>query len=196
MLTDPLNIAYLVLFTSIVVIRKIYTSRQGKPCISKPSRLEILILFFLGIAMLGPLVYLFTDLVQFANYKSPFWIRSLGLLFFISACWMLWRSHVDLGKSWTFTMHTRNAHQLVKTGVYRHIRHPMYAAHFLWALAQVIMIPNWIIGPSLIIFILLLYWYRIEKEEHLLLEKFGDEYREYQKATGRLFPKIINSFSG
>jgi len=42
----------------------------------------------------------------------------------------------------------RKEHRLVTAGVYRHIRHPMYAAIFLWCLAQGLLLPNWLAGWS------------------------------------------------
>lgn len=54
---------------------------------------------------------------------------------FAVALWLLWRSHADLGRSWMGTLAIKEKHALVTQGVYRHIRHPMYAAHWLWGIA-------------------------------------------------------------
>jgi len=59
----------------------------------------------------------------------------VGAVTFAVALWLLWRSHADLGRSWMGTLAIKEKHALVTQGVYRHIRHPMYAAHWLWGIA-------------------------------------------------------------
>ena len=59
----------------------------------------------------------------------------MGAFLFAVAIWLLWRSHVELGRNWTPTPGIRDDHQLVMSGVFGYIRHPMYAAHILWGIA-------------------------------------------------------------
>ena len=65
----------------------------------------------------------------------------------------------------------------------------MYLSFMFWALGQALLIQNWIAGPLGIVAFFLIYLFRVDREEQQLIEKFGDEYREYQQKTGRLFPK-------
>src|SRR2546430_6060986 len=51
------------------------------------------------------------------------------------------------------------------TGVYRHVRHPMYAAFFLWAIAQALLLPNWIAGPAGLVGFGTLFGLRVRREE-------------------------------
>jgi len=74
-------------------------------------------------------------------------------------------------------------------GVYRKIRHPMYTAHFLWSIAQILLLQNWIAGWGFLVSFLPLYWVRIKEEEQMMWDEFGDSYRSYMRKTGRLFPK-------
>ena len=60
--------------------------------------------------------------------------------------WLFWRSHADLGKNWSVSLEVRQGHQLIKHGVYRSIRHPMYASIWLWCLAQGLLLENWLAG--------------------------------------------------
>ena len=192
MLEDKFNLIYLALLIVISIIRKIYTRKFGGEKI-KPGRgnvAEIIILSFIGLGMLAPLVFIFTSWLNFANYYLPQLVRWIGTIFFISACWFLWRSHADLGKGFTFLLEIKNKQVLVKEGVYKYIRHPIYAAHLVWALAQLLLIPNWIAGPSFLLFSIPLYFYRIPKEETMMIRQFGEEYKRYMKKTGRIFPKF------
>jgi len=104
--------------------------------------------------------------------------------------WLLWRAHVDLGRNWSPSPEILETHSLVTEGVYRRIRHPMYAAHMLWGVAQALLLGNWIAGPALIATFVPLYLFRAPREEQMLADHFGGAYREHMKRTGRLVPRF------
>jgi len=52
------------------------------------------------------------------------------------------RTHKDLGRNWSVTLEVREQHALVTNGVYSRVRHPMYSAFWLWALAQALLLPK------------------------------------------------------
>lgn len=137
-----------------------------------------------------PVVYVFTPWLDFANYKIPVWMGWIGVFLFLMAIILLWRSHVDLGNYWSPSLQIQENHNLIKTGSYKYVRHPMYAAHWLWAIAQILLLHNWIAGCSMIITFLPGYLYRVKHEEQMMIDIFGDEYREYMNQTGRLIPKL------
>ena len=114
----------------------------------------------------------------------------VGALVFAAGVWLLWRSHAELGRNFSPTLQVVEDHALVTDGVFRRIRHPMYSAHLLWAIAQVMLLQNWIVGPAFLVLQIPLYLRRIPAEERMMLEQFGDEYREYMERTGRLFPRF------
>jgi protein-S-isoprenylcysteine O-methyltransferase Ste14 len=64
----------------------------------------------------------------------------------------------------------------------------MYTAFWLWALAQAVLLPNWMAGFSGIAGFGTLYLFRVGREEKMLLETFGDEYRGYMSRTRRIIP--------
>jgi protein-S-isoprenylcysteine O-methyltransferase Ste14 len=80
---------------------------------------------------------------------------------------------------------------LVTSGPYRLIRHPIYMAFLLILGATLLISANWFIGLAWIGMTVLEITSRIGFEETLMLEYFGDQYRQYMKSTGRLFPKFI-----
>lgn len=79
-------------------------------------------------------------------------------------------------------------HKLVTEGVYAHIRHPIYVAVWLTGLAQLLMLANWIAGPACLILYLPVYLVRVPREEGMMRDHFGDEYRAYAERTGAIFP--------
>ena len=139
-----------------------------------------------------PVIYYASAWLDFADYALPplFNIIAavLGIIVFAAAIWCLWKSHKDLGDNFAPELKVKNEHNLVTYGIYKYIRHPMYTSHLLWAIAQFLILRNWIAGPSFILTSIPLLVYRIPREEKMMMEKFGKEYEEYRKKTGRLVP--------
>lgn len=128
-----------------------------------------------------------------ASLDRPFipalaWLAVVPL---VAALWLFRRSHVDLGKNWSVTLKIREQHALVKDGVYRHIRHPMYASFFLLGVSQFLLLPNWLAGTSGLVGVGILFGFRQSREEQMMLDVFGDEYRSYMATTKRIIPWII-----
>lgn len=140
-----------------------------------------------------PLLYLFTPWLAFAEYELPMFVRWSGAAVMAASLWLFWRSHVDLGQNWSVSLEIRENHELVTTGVYRRVRHPMYASIWLWAIAQGMLLPNWLAGWSVVPVFAAMYFIRTPREERLMLNVFGDEYRRYSRQTGRLFPRMTNA---
>ena len=82
------------------------------------------------------------------------------------------------------------SHALVTNGVYRHIRHPMYAAHLLWGIGQALLIQNWVAGLGGLVVFIPLDLLRAPPEERMMLEQFGEEYRSYMERTGGIIPRL------
>ncbi len=191
---NTFEIIFLAGFITGSVIRKIYTAgrSRGVKTEKKCSNvLDIILVGTAGVGMAVPLLYLFTSYLSFANYVLPTWSGLVGTVVFVGAIFMLWRSHVDLGRNWSATLRIKGQHSLVTSGVYRHIRHPMYTAHLLWAIAQGLLLSNWIAGWAFLVLSIPLYLMRIPKEEQMMLEHFGEQYRAYMRRTGRLIPRIL-----
>jgi len=104
---------------------------------------------------------------------------------------LFYRSHADLGRNWSISLQIRNEHRLVTTGIYRLIRHPMYSSFFLFAVAQLMLLPNWFAGATGLVGVGMLYAFRIRQEERMMIERFGAEYRDYMAHTARLIPWLV-----
>jgi protein-S-isoprenylcysteine O-methyltransferase Ste14 len=103
---------------------------------------------------------------------------------------MFYLSHRELGRNWSISLDLRETHKLVTDGVYARVRHPMYTAFWLWALAQALLLPNWVAGLSGLVGFGTLYAFRVGREEKLMLDAFGNEYRAYMARTARLVPRL------
>ena len=83
---------------------------------------------------------------------------------------------------------------LVTNGQYRWVRYHMYTALFIFFIAGSLILANWLFILLILVVIVGLYT-RIGKEEIIMIEKFGDEYSDYMKHTGRFLPHLIRSNS-
>lgn len=180
--------AFIVALILIIIIR--YPYRSAAKQIIPQDRQEQLLLLLVGIGMmLLPLVYIFTDRLAFANYTVPIWVMGMGIVVDAAGLWLFWRSHTDLGRNWSSTLEIHEEHTLVTQGVYQRIRHPMYAASWLIMLGQALLLSNWIAGLGGLVSFGLMYFLRVPREERMMLEAFGEQYRQYMSRTGRIIPK-------
>ena len=144
-----------------------------------------------GIAILLPFLHMFSPWLRFADYHLPVWAGIIGIVIFAFSLWLLWRSHADLGRNWSITLEIQQKHSLVTHGVFSYIRHPMYAAHLLWGIAQGLLIQDWIAGLAALALLVPLCFLRVPREERMMLEQFGEEYQHYITRTGRIIPRFF-----
>jgi protein-S-isoprenylcysteine O-methyltransferase Ste14 len=157
------------------------------------SERPLLGLMFVGMFFI-PLVYTFTSQLDGADYRLPREAREsaggVGIIILAMAVWLFWRSHADLGRNWSPSLELREGHELVTEGVYRLVRHPMYASMWLWGVAQALLLQNWIAGWVSLVMFMPLYLLRVPREERMMLDEFGEEYRAYMDRTGRVIPRL------
>ncbi len=185
----------LVYFIELVLISQIRRAgmrrtRRLSKSVDHSSFLEYLLTILSGISNLIPLIYVLTSWLDFANFDLPSWIGWLGTIVFAGSGALIWKTHSDLGRSWTPSLTFRDGHYLITDGIYGYIRHPMYSAHLLWGIAQMLMLHNWIAGFAYLAIIIPRTLVFVLKEERIMFEKFGDEYRRYMEKTGGLFPRL------
>ncbi len=153
---------------------------------------ERLYLFFIFVGFqLLPLIYVFSTWFSFFDYDLPKWTGYPAILLYSFGVWLFFRAHADLGKYWSPGLEIKEGHQLIRTGVFKWVRHPMYAAFVAIAVAQIFMLQNWIIGPAFLISAIPFYLHRVKREEKMLINKFGSEYLDYIHSTGEVFPKPV-----
>lgn len=121
----------------------------------------------------------------------PLWVRWTGVVIALLGFILLQWSQNTLGKNWSDTPRMMKEQSLITRGPYQFIRHPIYTAFLLILGSTLLISANWFIGFSWIGMTILEVASRIDFEENLMLEYFGDEYRAYMKRTGRLLPLVF-----
>ena len=187
------NLVFLIGMIVYVSIRGVFggrTKRNEKVVSRADTRDRALVaVVFLGSIIL-PALYLFTPWLGFADYRLPAFIPGCGAVVMVIALWLFWRAHADLGLNWSITLEMRKDHELIVHGLYRRIRHPMYAAIFLFAVAQALLLQNWLAGWAGFVTFAILYLVRTPREEKMMCEFFGESYRNYMQRSGRLWPRL------
>jgi protein-S-isoprenylcysteine O-methyltransferase Ste14 len=175
------------------VIRLPHQRRARKTAIATSARsMREMILLTCSLTGLGiiPFAYVATGVPRWAERPFVPLLAWLGALVFLAALWLFHRVHRQLGRNWSDSLEVRDRHTLVTSGLYSRVRHPMYSAFFLWAVAQALLLPNWIAGLSGVAGFGLLFLFRVGREERLMIETFGEEYRAYMKRTKRIVPWV------
>jgi len=122
------------------------------------------------------------------HFSLPFWARWAAFAVGLAGLGFWTWTHLALGTLWSPQLQLRANHRLVTSGPYRRIRHPMYTAILIWVASLGLVMANWI--PILFAALAAVFLVaRVPQEEQMMLEQFGDEYREYMRRTGRFLPK-------
>jgi len=165
-------------------------SKTEKSEEKKPTRERVMV-FLNFIGMVGiPIVYVVTPGLDMFILPLPEVIKWLGIVLNIFGLVFLIWIHRVLGQHWSMMLKLGEEHKLVTTGPYSRIRHPMYTFFYILVISNALISLNAMVGICGIILWSCLYVMRIEDEEKMLIEGFGDEYREYIERTGRLWPKL------
>lgn len=142
----------------------------------------LLILTFLSMVAV-PFIDVLVPWFEFADLPFLDELAVLGVVVGIVAIGLFLRAQFDL---------RRHISRLIPIdcGIYHYIRHPSYTAMFLWALAQVLLLQNWLAGPAAALTFAAVYFLRVPLDEQAQLERFGHRYLEYMNRTGSLWPRL------
>ena len=150
-----------------------------------------LLIALVGVGQIAlPLLFVWTRALDVADRAQPSACVPLGIVAMAAGLWLFWRSHVDLGDNWSVTLEIDAKHRLVTRGVYRLVRHPMYTSFFVLGTGQALLLANWIAGFAGLASVALLVLVRVPGEERMMIEQFGDDYRDYMRRTGGVLPRL------
>lgn len=185
------SLVFVAFLAAYLSIRGVFTHRARRDkAVSRVDATDRGLVALVGIGQIVlPLLFVWTPRLAFADHAQPDACTVLGVGAMASGLWLFWRSHVDLGQSWSVTLELNADHRLVTRGVYRFVRHPMYSSFFVLGVGQALLLANWIAGLSALVSIALLVIVRVPNEERMMIGQFGDEYRDYMRNTGGVVPR-------
>ncbi len=124
--------------------RKAKRARIGRDEMKRDERIRLAI-SLTGLGVL-PFCYVAFGFPRFADYPQILALTALGYVVAAAALAMFYLTHKALGRNWSVSLQLKEDHKLITQGVYARIRHPMYTAFWLWAIAQALLLPNWVAG--------------------------------------------------
>ena len=180
----------------LTMVVRLYYMRKGSESgqtISRTREERLTMPLLSSFALLGSitgLAYVIApQRMKWAALPVPVWSRWVGVALGASSLPLFLWTHHELGKNWSLALVTKEEHTLVSSGPYRWVRHPMYTVIFLQSLAYFLVSANWVIGIAGLgtsIFCVA----RVDEEEALMVEEFGEEYQAYMERTARFLPPM------
>ena len=153
------------------------------------SRILRVLIFLIAIVLLSttriPVRWLYLQLWPVGLW--PFWLGAAvtiaGLLF---AVWA--REH--LGRNWSRSVTIKQGHELITTGPYAVVRHPIYTGILTGFLGMAIAISQ-VRGFIVLALIFLAFWMKLSMEEEWMRSQFGETYATYASRTAALVPYLL-----
>jgi protein-S-isoprenylcysteine O-methyltransferase Ste14 len=153
------------------------------------SRILRVLIFLIAIALLSipriPLPWLYIQL--WPPGYGPFWLGAAitvaGLLF---AVW----ARVHLGRNWSRSVTIKEGHELITTGPYAVVRHPIYTGILAGFLGMAIAISQ-VRGFIVVVLIFFVFWLKLRMEEEFMRSQFGETYATYARKTAALVPYLL-----
>ncbi len=195
------KIIFFALFAALLTIRGYFgwKAREAGHCswfadeeaVEREGWLSLILrpITFLGMLVLVVLYALSNAESGWLFISLPSWLRWLGVgLGIVSIPLMVW-VHDTLREFWSTTLQIQDRHELITEGPYHWVRHPMYTTLLMLFVGLSLISAVW---PFLVLAIGMgPFFNRVAgKEEAMMIEQFGDEYRSYMQRTERFTPRL------
>ncbi len=193
------HIAFWILMALVLVMRVFFAWRvrrakervlPDRAAVEREGRLWFAVRALVFFLLLALLVFYAIDppWIQALDFGLPSWLRWAGLVLGLASLGLWTWTQVALDTLWSAQLQLREEHHLVVTGPYARMRHPMYTAMCGWGAALALVTASWIfVVIALVVFTV--FFTRVPREEQMMLQQFGAEYRDYMGRTGRFFPR-------
>ena len=179
---------------SVIGIRIYYMKSMKLPSQGQPGKggkniIGFVLIMFSGFSLIA-ISLVNPPWMAWSCLLLPLWFRWCGVILgAVAALLLLWVHH-SLGKNFSPKVRIRQEHGLCTSGPYRWVRHPMYMVLYMLSIAWLIASASWLVGLFWLTVQTIIIAPRIHKEEAVLIEHFGDEYRAYMLKTGRFLPRL------
>jgi protein-S-isoprenylcysteine O-methyltransferase Ste14 len=134
------------------------------------------------------------ELLQVRFVPQEDWIAWVGIaLTWVGVAIAIWARYC-IGEYWSARVTLKEGHQLIRSGPYAFVRHPIYTGMLLGCMGAALVVGEWR-GVLAVVLLLTAHSRKALREEGMLTKEFGDEYASYRQSTGFLFPHFWGSVS-
>ena len=194
------RVAFWVLFAGVFVMRMYFALRvrragervmPNRQAIEREGRVMFavrVLMFFLLLSWLA-LYAIYPSWMEPLTVPFPDWLRWVGFSLGLASLGFWGWTQAALGKEWSPQLQLREEHHLVTTGPYSRIRHPLYTAMVGYVASLAFVTANWVFVVLAVVVIAGIFA-RVPREEQMMIEEFGEEYKAYMQSTGRFLPKL------
>ncbi|TZF87781.1 methyltransferase family protein [Cognatilysobacter lacus] len=125
---------------------------------------------------------------QFVPHTMP--VFAVGLALAMAGAALCIYSRILLGRNWSATVQLKQDHELIQSGPYRSIRHPIYTGFLLLFLGSAVLTGDWR-GLLAVAIVFVSFWRKLRLEEKWLGQHFGPAYQAYRERTKALIPAVL-----
>lgn len=149
-----------------------------------------------SLAFIWIVIVIFINAAVYISFKTHYPIQDgtgmnyIGLSVILLGMFLRFYAIASLGRLFTVVVTIRKDHHVKKDGIYSVLRHPSYAGSLLSFLGFGLSLNNWVSLLIAFVPVLLTFVHRMNIEEKMLLQEFGEEYSDYMKHTSRIIPWI------
>lgn len=119
-----------------------------------------------------------------------FFLQLIGVILTILGMLTAIAARNKLAGNWSSTIDLKKGHELITTGIYSYVRHPIYLGIGLMGLGALFELQS-IIFIFVYVILLIVYWFRIRTEEALMSKVFPKEYLKYKKKVKAVIPFML-----
>src|SRR5580658_3285127 len=162
------------------------TTQRLEPVASRALRM---IIFLIAIVLLSttriPLPWLYLQL-----WPAGFWPFWLGATVTVAGLLLAVWARVYLGRNWSRSVTIKQNHELITTGPYTLVRHPIYTGVLTGLLGTAIALSE-VRGFVVLVLFFVAFWMKLRMEEQWMRSQFGEIYDTYANHTAALVPYIL-----
>lgn len=172
----------------------LWAARAAKPIEQQESLAKRLLVYWLplliAVLLLGPGDWFGHSLLREQFVPHTTLVYSIGLGLAVCGALLAISSRVMLGRNWSATVQLKQDHELITSGPYRLVRHPIYTGLLALFLGNAVMVGDWR-GLLAVAIVFVSFWRKLRLEEAWLTRHFGEPYRLYQERTKALIPVVL-----
>lgn len=144
----------------------------------------------LALVLLGPGKWYGDSILRekFIDHTNTAGLLGLSLCI-LGACIALW-SRILLGRNWSLAVQQKEDHELIKSGPYKLVRHPIYSGLLLFFSGHALIVGDYRAILAVVI-VFISFWLKLRKEEQVLTQAFGERYHLYRQKTKALIPYLL-----